>query len=142
MTFHRPKTGLPRRAKLWPETVAALRESFAKRPEPKDPADANCFYITKPGNSWSGDATRGPIAQEFRKLVDGCGLHKGGRGFYAVRHSYLTAAEETGDWPAVRLTMGHAFRHRGALPGKIGDARLERKAARSIPGYSARPSRP
>src|SRR5262249_35706916 len=36
----RPKTGIPRRCPLWPETVAALKEALAGRKEPKDKADA------------------------------------------------------------------------------------------------------
>src|SRR5262249_46341149 len=33
--YPRPKTGIPRRCPLWPETVEALKEALAKRPEPK-----------------------------------------------------------------------------------------------------------
>jgi integrase len=36
--FPRPKTGICRRCPLWPETVEALKESLACRPEAKDPA--------------------------------------------------------------------------------------------------------
>ncbi len=32
--FPRPKTGVSRRCPLWPETVAAIREAIAQRPEP------------------------------------------------------------------------------------------------------------
>ena len=40
VNYHRPKTGIARRVPLWPETVEALHEALAKRPEPKNPADA------------------------------------------------------------------------------------------------------
>jgi hypothetical protein len=33
--FPRPKTGIPRRCPLWPETAAAIRELLAKRPAPR-----------------------------------------------------------------------------------------------------------
>src|SRR5262249_36855342 len=33
--FSRPKTGISRRTPLWPETVAALRETLAARPTPR-----------------------------------------------------------------------------------------------------------
>src|SRR5262249_45654274 len=37
LTYPRVKTGVKRRAILWPETVAALREALAERPQPKNP---------------------------------------------------------------------------------------------------------
>src|SRR4051794_8685869 len=40
-TYPRPKTGVNRRCALWPETVEAVREALAKRPQPKDPEDTN-----------------------------------------------------------------------------------------------------
>src|SRR5262245_12068530 len=33
--YPRPKTGIPRRCPLWPETIAAVKESLAQRPAPK-----------------------------------------------------------------------------------------------------------
>src|SRR5690606_31125749 len=36
LEFPRTKTAIPRRATLWPETVAALRAALDARPEPKD----------------------------------------------------------------------------------------------------------
>ena len=33
--FPRPKTGIPRKCVLWPETVAAIRDALAGRPSPK-----------------------------------------------------------------------------------------------------------
>jgi hypothetical protein len=33
--FPQPKTGIPRRCPLWSETVHAIREASADRPEPK-----------------------------------------------------------------------------------------------------------
>ena len=46
-TFGRPKTGMPRRCPLWPETVAALKEAIAERPAPHDPQDAGAVFLTK-----------------------------------------------------------------------------------------------
>ena len=35
--YPRPKTGIPRRCPLWPETVAAIKEAINCRPEPEGP---------------------------------------------------------------------------------------------------------
>lgn len=50
--FPRPKTEIPRRIPLWPETVEALREAIAHRPKPKDPDDEDLCFITREGNPW------------------------------------------------------------------------------------------
>jgi hypothetical protein len=41
----RPKTEEPRRAKLWPETIAALAAVAKTRPEPADPADRDAVFV-------------------------------------------------------------------------------------------------
>ena len=48
----REKTGVKRRAKLWPETIAALQEVLHHRKTPIDPAHAQHVFITKYGNLW------------------------------------------------------------------------------------------
>src|SRR5207302_7316373 len=52
VNFPRPKTGIPRRCPLWPETLAALRAALAKRPTAKDDADANLVFLTQRGAPW------------------------------------------------------------------------------------------
>lgn len=49
--FPRPKTGIERRAKLWPETVTALQAVIASRPEAKDPADDGLVFLTRRGTA-------------------------------------------------------------------------------------------
>src|SRR5262249_61361760 len=52
--FPRPKTGLPRRCALWPETVQALRDALAARPTPRREADSGLFFLTaKQRTSWA-----------------------------------------------------------------------------------------
>jgi len=34
-------------------------------------------------------------------------LNREGLGFYALRHSFRTVADECGDFPAIDLIMGH-----------------------------------
>lgn len=128
LSYARPKTGVPRRAKLWPETVEALKASLAERPEPKSEDDADLVFITKYGNGWSKNVTGNPVSLVFRRLLDETGLHRSGLGFYSLRRTFETVAGETLDQPAVDLVMGHtplandmAARSRQ----RIGDDRLE-----------------
>lgn len=71
------------------------------------------------------------VVLEFGKLVRAAGLHRAGRGFYALRHTFRTVADEVGDRPAVDLIMGH---ENGAdiathYVERIGDERLRAVAA-------------
>ncbi|MCH7989180.1 MAG: hypothetical protein IID46_08520, partial [Planctomycetes bacterium] len=50
IAFPRPKTEEDRRCCLWPETVEALEDAASHRGTPKDPADADCVFITRNGN--------------------------------------------------------------------------------------------
>jgi hypothetical protein len=47
VNYPRPKAAIDRRAKLWPETIAALKAAIAGRPVPKDRADARLVFVTK-----------------------------------------------------------------------------------------------
>ncbi len=105
--FPRPKTEVPRAFPLWPETIQALQASFEQRPSPKSEADAGLFFITKYGNSWHKAKERGPVVLQFRRLLDELGLHKAGRGFYALRHAFETIGGESKDQAAVDSIMGH-----------------------------------
>jgi integrase len=142
VTFPRPKTGLSRRAKLWPETVAAVREAIAVRPEPAAPEFAALVFLTRPGRRgpggrpWVRVRDRGnrpatpidAIAPEFSKLCERLGIQ--GPAFYGLRHVYRTVADSAGDERAVNFTMGHADRHIStAYVLRIDDARLEAVAA-------------
>ncbi|MBS0201248.1 MAG: hypothetical protein JSS49_00005 [Planctomycetes bacterium] len=117
LSYARPKTGVSRRAKLWPETVAASKASLKKRPEPHSEDDAEYFFITKYHNSWSKNTTGNPVSLVFRRLLDDCSLHRSGLGFYSLRWSFETVAGETLDQPAVDLVMGHT-----PLAGDMGGA--------------------
>ncbi|HEY0982230.1 tyrosine-type recombinase/integrase, partial [Schlesneria sp.] len=131
LSYARPKTGMSRRARLWPETVKAIRESLKKRPQPKSDDDADIVFITKYGNSWSKNTTGNPVSLVFRRLLNESGLHRSGIGFYSLRRTFETIAGETLDQPAVDLVMGHtplgndmAARYRQ----RISDERLEKVA--------------
>lgn len=84
--YHREKTYIERRAKLWPETVKALRCLSSDRAE---------VFKTKHGNAWSSTA----ISHESAKL---------GIEFYRLRRTFRTVADETRETMAIHLIMGHA----------------------------------
>ena len=73
INYPRPKTGVPRRIPLWPETVAAIKASVAKRPKPLDEADAGLVFVTKYGQRWPTPvdpaAFRG-LAGDFVRAVE------------------------------------------------------------------------
>jgi integrase len=107
VNYHRPKTGITRRCPLWPETVAALREALAKRPQPKAEEDAGLAFVTVRGGSWSKRIEDNPISKEMRKLLDSLGIN-GYRNFYALRHTFETIGGEAKDQIAVDHIMGHS----------------------------------
>jgi integrase len=123
--FPRPKTGIDRRVPLWPETVKAIRDWLKHRPAPKDPADAGVLFITYKRGRWDGEDGRS-LPHEMRKLLDRLGID-GRRGFYCLRHTFQTIADECGDFIAVRKIMGHATSDIGdAYRERISDERLRK----------------
>jgi integrase len=136
LNYPRPKTGIERRAKLWPETVAALREVLARRPRPKDAADADLVFLTQRGLPWVKTNTRqredgslqvvcdDAISKETKKLLTDLGIN-GHRNFYALRHTFETIGGEARDQVAVNAIMGHVDdTMAGLYRERISDARL------------------
>src|SRR5262249_3571730 len=124
--FPRPKTGISRRCHLWPETVQAIRAALAKRPAPKDEADAGMGVITKYGMGWAKDTADQTLAKEFGKLLRQ--LHINGRkglGFYTLRHTFRTVADEAKDQVATDHIVGHEIPNMSAAYREtISDDRL------------------
>jgi integrase len=125
--FPRPKTGLPRRAPLWPETIMAIKEALAKCPEPKKPEDAGLVFITKYGQRWSRDTSDAPVTLEMRKVLKKAGINgRKGLGFYTLRHTFRTIADEVKDQPAADYIMGHEVAHMSSVYREtISDVRLK-----------------
>jgi integrase len=126
LDYPRPKTGIARRCPLWPETVTALREALAKRREPKSHDDAKLVFVTKYGLSWEKCSGENPVSQETAKLLRK--LHINGRkglGFYTLRHTFRTIADEAKDQPATDHIMGHETSHMSSYYREsIADERL------------------
>jgi integrase len=59
----RGKTGVDRRAKLWPETVDAIRAAIAARPEPKSDEFKDLVFLTYRGASWAKGTKDNPRHQ-------------------------------------------------------------------------------
>jgi integrase len=135
--FPRPKTGIERRAKLWPETVAALREVLDTRPVARDKADAGIVFLTPKGKRWlrvsqsenpkSWSSRSDLIGANFSRVLRR--LHINGRrglGFYTLRHVLETIGGESRDQVAVDAVMGHVDASMaGRYRERISDARLE-----------------
>jgi integrase len=129
VNFPRPKTGIERRAPLWPETVTALRAAIAARPAPRDRADAGLVFLMRTGRRWVRDtknARMNGVSLAFAALLKRCGLHRDGLGFYALRHVFRTVADAARDPVAIDLVMGHtdatmAFHYRE----RVDDGRLQ-----------------
>ena len=108
VTFARPKTGVFRRAKLWPETLEALQESIDDRRAPRQPKYSELVFITRHGGPYGyDDDPDSPITKEFRKLLNATEIYRRGLSFYSLRHTFRTVADEVGDTPAVDCVMGH-----------------------------------
>jgi integrase len=108
-TFPRPKTGVDRKAFLWPETVEALQDAMANRPDPTDPADEELVFITKYGGRFvrsDGTVQVDAVGQEFAKVLSRLKLKRRGS-FYVLRHTAETVGGGSRDQVAVNHIMGH-----------------------------------
>jgi integrase len=124
--YPRPKTGIPRRVPLWPEAVSAIRGALAKRPEPKKPEHAGLVFLTKRGQPWDKGTSANPVSEETRKLLRKLGINgRKGLGFYTLRHTFRTVADEAKDQPAADFIMGHESPHMSTVyRERISDERL------------------
>ncbi len=105
---HRNKTGIPREAWLWPETIAALKEAIDVRPSTKNEQLDKLVFLTKQRRPWYEDgSTSHPLSMAFRKLKMEVKCDQKGVGFYSLRHTFETVAGNSGDQIAVDFVMGH-----------------------------------
>lgn len=128
LSYPRPKTGIDRRCKLWPETVQAIRDAIDVRPDPETTEDDALVFLTKYRRRWVRTSDKGVnvdgISQEFGKLLKASGIN-GQRGFYCLRRGFETIGGDSRDQVAVNHTMGHADASMAAVyRERIEDARL------------------
>jgi integrase len=141
--FPRPKTAIPRRCPLWPETIMAIRGTIEQRPRPKNASDTALLFVTKYGKPWGTRTIRevkaedgkeaklvinsdDPVCKEFNKLLVKLGLKRPGVSFYAIRHTFETVGGGSKDQVAVDAIMGHADDSMAAeYREDIDDARLK-----------------
>lgn len=125
--YPRPKTGIARRCPLWPETVEAIKQALAASPSPKKEEHAGLVFLTRCGDSWHTGTTDGPISRELGKLLRRVGITgRKGIGFYTLRHTFRTIADEAKDQPAADFIMGHEVPHMSSVYREtIGDERLK-----------------
>jgi integrase len=127
--YRRGKTGVRRRVLLWAETVDAVRAALDARPRPAAPGLANHVLLTRFGNRYieetEGGKHKDQIGMQFKALCVRAGVYQERRGFYALRHTFRTLADETGDQRATALIMGHEVGDVADLyVERISDARL------------------
>ena len=108
MDFPRPKTCIARQSVLWPETRAVLREWLDKRPTPARSEWKRRVLLTAAGYPLMRP-NDDKLGKRFLSLLRSVGLHRKGRGFYGLRRSMRTWADETNDQHAVARSMGHTF---------------------------------
>jgi len=85
--YPRPKTAVPRRCPLWPETISAIREALAVMPRPKNASDAAFVFINSYGNPWTNRNSRDPVSVAFTRFIKKLNLHRPGLGFYGLRQN-------------------------------------------------------
>jgi integrase len=129
LDFPRPKTGVPRRCTLWQETVAAVKEALDVRPKPK-PEHGGLVFLTIRGTpcvSVRETDRTDYIAVRFNGLLRKLGINgRKGLGFYTLRHTFRTIADEAKDQPGADYIMGHEVPHMSSIYREtISDSRLK-----------------
>jgi integrase len=117
--FPRPKTGIERVIPLWPNTIEAIQAVMTRRPEPKGTEEKALCFLTASGHAWvrhiihanneaiSRFVRVDVLGQKFDKLLRKLNLKRKGVGFYALRHTFRTWADEVRDQHAIYRIMGH-----------------------------------
>lgn len=117
--YPRPKTGVLRCCPLWPETVDALKICHK----------TGLALTTRCGHPLvrqsENDAHMDMVTTQFSRLRKKVGITRKGLGFYSLRRTFRTVADEVRDPHAIDLIMGHANETMGRrYTQRISDERL------------------
>jgi len=112
----RHKTGIPRRFKMWSETIAAIETAMLERKITKATPDETLCFLTATGKPVWHETTmadgmahfRNAVSRAFAELCVKCDVARFQRGFYSLRRTFETVAGDTKDQVAVDVCMGHA----------------------------------
>jgi integrase len=114
---------------LWPETVAALRESIAAQPEARHDDAAGLVFVNSRGSPWirTRETNRTDnISIQFGELLKRAGQYRAGLNFYTLRHVFRTIADGAKDQVAIDLIMGHSDPSMaGHYRERVEDSRLQ-----------------
>ena len=124
--YPRAKTETNRRVPLWAETVAALRAVIEHHPGGTDR-----LFVGDRGRDYTAEHHTGNnrITGAFKPVLKAAGFPETGRGFYCLRRTFQTQAEECGDLAAVKSLMGHLPREddmSDRYRQRVSDERLRR----------------
>lgn len=110
--YPRPKTGVMRRCPLWPETAEAVREALKARPKLTKPENRELVFLTPCGHPLVRVTENGAVVdavpENFDRILRKAGVKRPGVSFYALRHSFRSAATRVRDREAADLIMGHS----------------------------------
>lgn len=138
--FERPKTAVRRVVPLWPETVEAIQTVLSGRTPKAPTAEARelvfrserGFPLVRQIVRREGDEIKkvtyvDRLGDWFDALLNGQKLKRYGLGFYSLRHTFRTWADEAGDQHAIHRIMGHSIPGMsGVYIEEIGVERLRR----------------
>lgn len=101
LDWPRSKTATHRRIPLWDETLVAIKAAMADRP-----AGSELVFMGRRGVDYIATDGGYRVAKEFARAVRDAGITPG-RGFYCLRRTFQTVAENARDLVAVQAIMGH-----------------------------------